>query len=120
MKLCRFAPSSNQPSFGLIDGDSVIDLSGRFRSLSEILELSHLATRLAPESLSSARRLPLAEVRLLAPVESQEVWAAGVTYLRSKTARMTESDFSATAYDRVYEADRPEIFFKSVAEKVVN
>ena len=56
---------------------------------------------------------------LLPPVERQEVWAAGVTYLRSKTARMEESDFSATAYDRVYEAARPEIFFKAVAEKVV-
>jgi 2-dehydro-3-deoxy-D-arabinonate dehydratase len=52
-------------------------------------------------------------------VERQEVWAAGVTYLRSKTARMEESDFSATAYDRVYDADRPEIFFKSTPEKVV-
>ena len=61
----------------------------------------------------------LADITLLAPVERQEVWAAGVTYLRSKTARMEESDFSATAYDRVYEAERPEIFFKSLGEKAV-
>jgi 2-dehydro-3-deoxy-D-arabinonate dehydratase len=60
----------------------------------------------------------LNEVRLLAPVERQEVWAAGVTYLRSKEARMDESDFSATAYDRVYAAARPELFFKSLPEKV--
>ena len=52
-------------------------------------------------------------------MERQEVWAAGVTYLRSKTARMEESDFSATAYDRVYDAERPEIFFKSLGEKAV-
>ena len=58
-------------------------------------------------------------MRFAPPVEQQEIWAAGVTYLRSKTARMEESDFSATAYDRVYDADRPEIFFKSIAEKVV-
>ena len=57
-------------------------------------------------------------MRLLAPVERQEVWAAGVTYLRSKKARMEESNFSASAYDRVYEADRPELFFKSMPEKV--
>jgi 2-dehydro-3-deoxy-D-arabinonate dehydratase len=63
--------------------------------------------------------MELAYVRFAPPVERQEVWAAGVTYLRSKTARMEESDFSATAYDRVYDADRPEIFFKSIAEKVV-
>ena len=62
---------------------------------------------------------PIAEVELLAPVERQEVWAAGVTYLRSRNARMEESDFSATAYDRVYEAVRPEIFFKSLGEKTV-
>ena len=43
---------------------------------------------------------------------------AGVTYLRSKTARMEESNFSASAYDKVYSAERPEIFFKSLAEKV--
>ena len=59
-------------------------------------------------------------IRLLTPVESQEVWAAGVTYLRSKQARMEESEFSASAYDRVYDAPRPEIFFKSIAEKVVS
>ena len=57
---------------------------------------------------------------MLAPVERQEVWAVGVTYLRSKKARMDESDFSATAYDRVYEAARPELFFKSLPEKVVS
>jgi 2-dehydro-3-deoxy-D-arabinonate dehydratase len=64
-------------------------------------------------------RHALSEVRLLAPVEQQEVWAVGVTYLRSKKARMEESDFSASAYDRVYEADRPELFFKALPEKVV-
>src|SRR5262249_31052276 len=52
-------------------------------------------------------------------IERQEVWAAGVTYLRSKAARMDESEFSATAYDRVYDAERPELFFKSQPEKVV-
>jgi 2-dehydro-3-deoxy-D-arabinonate dehydratase len=58
---------------------------------------------------------------LLAPVGSQEVWAAGVTYLRSKTARMDESRESgaATFYDKVYEAARPELFFKANAPKVI-
>ena len=49
-------------------------------------------------------------MRLKTPVESQEVWAAGVTYLRSKQARMVESDFSASAYDHVYDAARHELF----------
>ena len=76
---------------------------------------SRNSTSLAKQNLP---RVALAEVQLLAPVERQEVWAAGVTYLRSKTARMEESDFSATAYDKVYAAERPEIFFKSLPEKV--
>ncbi|HUR57915.1 MAG TPA: fumarylacetoacetate hydrolase family protein, partial [Opitutaceae bacterium] len=58
---------------------------------------------------------------LRAPVNSQEIWAAGVTYLRSKGARMAESKDSGggTFYDRVYEADRPELFFKSTPQRVV-
>ena len=60
---------------------------------------------------------PLNQIQLLSPTERQEVWAA-VTYLRSKKARMEESNFSANAYDRVYSAPRPEIFFKSLPEKV--
>jgi 2-dehydro-3-deoxy-D-arabinonate dehydratase len=59
--------------------------------------------------------------KILPPVGSQEVWAAGVTYLRSKTARMDESKESggATFYDKVYEAERPELFFKSTGHRVV-
>src|SRR5580658_120114 len=60
---------------------------------------------------------PISQAIWCAPVESQEIWAAGVTYLRSKAARMEESEFSATAYDRVYAAERPELFFKSLGEK---
>src|SRR5258706_8894380 len=55
----------------------------------------------------------------LAPIQSQEVWAVGVTYLRSKKARMEESDFSASAYDKVYEAARPELFFKATPSRCV-
>ena len=63
----------------------------------------------------------LHEKELLAPIGSQEVWAAGVTYLRSKVARMEESKESggATFYDKVYDAERPELFFKSTAGRVV-
>jgi 2-dehydro-3-deoxy-D-arabinonate dehydratase len=57
----------------------------------------------------------------LPPVGSQEVWAAGVTYSRSKEARMDESKDSggATFYDKVYEAERPELFFKATPQRVV-
>ena len=58
---------------------------------------------------------------LLAPIGSQEVWAAGVTYLRSRAARMAESKDAGGGdfYDRVYSAERPELFFKSLPHKVV-
>jgi len=60
--------------------------------------------------------------KIEAPIGTQEVWAAGVTYLRSKIARMEESEESggATFYDKVYDAERPELFFKSTASKVIS
>lgn len=61
----------------------------------------------------------LNEVKLLAPVDGQDVWAAGVTYKRSQVARMEESESGADHYDKVYTADRPELFFKSRPERVV-
>ncbi len=57
----------------------------------------------------------------LAPIGSQEVWAAGVTYLRSKIARMEEAESAGGGdfYDKVYNADRPELFFKSTPYRTV-
>ena len=61
------------------------------------------------------------ETQPLAPIGRQEVWASGVTYLRSRDARMEESKKSGgdNFYDRVYDAERPELFFKATAERVV-
>ncbi len=58
---------------------------------------------------------------LLPPIGTQEVWAAGVTYFRSRAARMEESKTAGGGdfYDRVYNAERPELFFKSTASRVV-
>jgi 2-dehydro-3-deoxy-D-arabinonate dehydratase len=58
---------------------------------------------------------------LLPPIGSQEVWAAGVTYTRSRSARMEESKDAGggTFYDRFYSAERPELFFKATARRVV-
>jgi 2-dehydro-3-deoxy-D-arabinonate dehydratase len=56
--------------------------------------------------------------RLAAPVESQEIWGAGVTYLRSKVGREEESELDAGIYGRVYVAERPEVFFKSAGWRV--
>jgi 2-dehydro-3-deoxy-D-arabinonate dehydratase len=70
--------------------------------------------------LETAAATALLRDELLPPIGSQEVWAAGVTYLRSRDARMEESEDSGAAdcYQRVYEAERPELFFKSLAHRV--
>jgi len=62
----------------------------------------------------------LLPAHLLAPIGNQEVWAAGVTYYRSRSARMEESKSAGGGdfYDRVYSAERPELFFKSTASRV--
>lgn len=59
------------------------------------------------------------DLRLRAPLDAQEVWAAGVTYERSRVARMEESEGGGDFYDRVYAADRPELFLKATPRRVV-
>src|SRR6188768_385130 len=72
------------------------------------------------EQLAAANPVLLPD-ELLAPIGSQEVWAAGVTYLRSRDARMEESKDAGggTFYDKVYEAERPEIFYKGNRHRTV-
>ncbi len=123
MKLCRFAVAPVPGiRIGMIaNGGAVRDLtSSGVERMTPLLDRTDLQDELARLSQTELPEYPLDGTRLLTPVEAQEVWAAGVTYLRSKQARMEESEFSATAYDRVYEAERPELFFKSIAEKVVS
>ena len=121
MKLCRFKTRDKEIKPGLILADShVLDLTAAgISGCGQVLELPAPTEALNHLAEQNLPRLPIAEVSFCSPVEEQEVWAAGVTYQRSKAARMEESDFSATAYDRVYSAQRPEIFFKSMPGKVV-
>ena|SRR5437016_1835870 len=121
MKLCRFENAEGQIRVGLVqDGVTVQDLTAagieRIATVLEQHDPRRFLERLSGNTITAQL---LSRVKLLAPVDQQEVWAAGVTYLRSKTARMEESNFSANAYDKVYDAQRPEIFFKSLPEKVV-
>ena len=123
MRLCRFATDADaRIRVGLItDDDTLLDLAAAgIDRMQSLLERADLTEELARLTRAGLPQHWLDEVRLATPVESQEVWAAGVTYLRSKQARMVESEFSADAYDHVYEATRPEIFFKSMPEKVVS
>lgn len=72
------------------------------------------------KSISSENAEDLLSKGILAPMGNQEIWAAGVTYFRSRTARMEESQDAGGAdfYDKVYNADRPELFFKATASRV--
>src|SRR5258708_12094841 len=82
---------------------------------------NYLRTAVTPgNELPTPQAATWCEKEILAPIGSQEVWAAGVTYLRSRDARMEESKDSGGAdfYDKVYAAERPELFFKSLAHRV--
>jgi 2-dehydro-3-deoxy-D-arabinonate dehydratase len=123
MKLCRFSTGADgEVRVGLVrNGLSIVDLTAAgVRRLSNLLERADVMDEVARLARPGLPEHPLSQVRLVTPVEAQEVWAAGVTYLRSKQARMDESDFNADAYERVYDAARPEIFFKSLPDKVVS
>ena len=78
-----------------------------------------LRERAATERAEPLDSLP--EDAFLPPIGSQEVWAAGVTYQRSRTARMKESSAGggSSFYDKVYNAERPELFFKATPHRVV-
>jgi len=93
-----------------VDGDTTLDVG-----LDDLLR----------KPLAEARRIvedappPAQHIgELLAPIQHQEVWAAGVTYEQSRDGRMEEST-EASIYDRVYTADRPEVFLKATGPRVV-
>ena len=92
----------NQTVFRL----SRFDVDAWLDSENPVAYVHHLVRTLAPA------HVPVPSSPLL-PIGSQEVWAAGVTYQRSKVARMEESVTAKSAYDLVYDAPRPEIFFKA-------
>jgi 2-dehydro-3-deoxy-D-arabinonate dehydratase len=105
---------------------TVVEDSGRAWALplawDEIFRAADPAALLREATSRAAREGRAANLEaLLAPLDSQEVWAAGVTYFRSRDARMEESKDAAGGdfYARVYEADRPELFFKSTAHRAV-
>jgi 2-dehydro-3-deoxy-D-arabinonate dehydratase len=84
-----------------------------------LLHSDNIHRRLEQAKEAVGKAVGLDSVRVLAPLDAQEVWGAGVTYERSKVARERESDQAATFYDRVYTASRPELFFKATPHRVV-
>jgi 2-dehydro-3-deoxy-D-arabinonate dehydratase len=105
----------------------IAESGGLFHVLAGVMSLDQLFAATGPldllqSSLARAPRTSGLPGTLLAPLQSQEVWAAGVTYYRSRTARMEESKDAGggSFYDKVYEADRPELFFKATPHRVAN
>jgi len=89
------------------------------QSLSDLLNTGTPSQNIT-SLLANATEVPLHQIRFLAPIDQQEVWAAGVTYRRSQIARMEESESGASHYDKVYSADRPELFFKATSSRVAH
>lgn len=96
----------------LTDWNSFVNRKNLYQCIMADLQGKALMDKTAAEKIIAAGLQP--------PIATQEVWAAGVTYFRSRTARMEESEDSggATFYDKVYVAERPEIFFKATPHRV--
>jgi 2-dehydro-3-deoxy-D-arabinonate dehydratase len=120
MNLFRYL-SDDGPRLGLETAEGRFDLTGlndpAFASLAGWLSQPDPAEAVRLAAYRVMEPVP-DDAELLAPLDAQEVWAAGVTYERSKVARMEESESGGDFYDKVYAADRPELFFKSLPRRV--
>jgi 2-dehydro-3-deoxy-D-arabinonate dehydratase len=117
MKVVRYlSPESDVPLVGRSDDGTVRPVG--VRSMAELLQQDLHDIRGLLDAAASAP--PVRAPRLLPPVDGRtEVWAAGITYERSLSARRAEST-QPSVYDLVYEAERPELFFKAPAWRVVS
>ena len=122
MPLCLFRTANAADArLGLLDGDRVVDVAAADgpSTLADALAMTaaDLRVRLDGVRANGGAGIPIDEVTFDAPIDRQEVWAAGVTYLRSRDARMEESS-EKSVYDKVYDAERPEIFYKAGRSRV--
>lgn len=116
MHVVRFQSPGGRPQAGVRTGDTVAPVLG-VTDLAELLRLTAEEFRAAVAKTGDA--VPVGSVKLLPPLDGRgEVWCAGVTYERSRGARMEESS-QEDVYDRVYSAERPELFLKSPAWRLV-
>ncbi|HKB90434.1 MAG TPA: fumarylacetoacetate hydrolase family protein [Opitutaceae bacterium] len=103
----------------------IVEFDGQARALSKSFTIDDLFVEHEPEKRLKAELRRSTKIQAmpksLAPLRSQEVWAAGVTYLRTRAARIADSKESggSSFYDRIYRADRPELFFKATPHRVV-
>jgi len=120
MKLAKYLLPTGKHGVGRVEGETLLPLhtaEGPYPTLAHILDAED-PYEAAQFMTHTHEPIPLSKVQLLPPIDHQEVWAAGVTYKRSRTARMEESETAASCYDRVYASPRPEIFFKASPHRV--
>jgi len=116
MHLVRYQLPGQRPQAGVLSGDTVAPVAG-VAGMAELLRLT--ADELRTAVGKTGDEVAVADVKLLPPLDGfGEVWCAGVTYERSRGARMEEST-EQSVYDRVYSAPRPELFPKSPAWRLV-
>src|ERR1700680_4641244 len=114
MQLCKVRRPDGGTVVGVLDAGRVRLLDGP-ATLSSVLHADDPAAVAQHWLEGAGAGVPVESVALLAPLDDQEVWAAGVTYKRSREARERESAGAARFYDLVYNAERPELFFKAPA-----
>jgi 2-dehydro-3-deoxy-D-arabinonate dehydratase len=131
--LVRFTIPEKGNRLGCLIENSVYDITPQASSLSEWMKTSPgRVVELIQETIDYAKNAGISypfsslEIspdpdapRLLAPIDRQEVWAAGVTYERSRTARQEEAIDGGDIYARVYSAERPELFYKDAGQDVI-
>ena len=136
MKLCQFAVPGRGMRVGVVEGDQVIDVTSAKEGVGSVLELieqhgtaERLERRVRALLKSARTRVPWVDLdrapssrrpHLLAPLIPPEVWGAGITYRRSREyyeAHTGEGGRTKGIYDYVYEAKRPELFFKATAPR---
>lgn len=121
ISVVRFDDGTGEPVVGVRTADGVHPLPGVL--IADLLRTADGFNAAVAAATTDPATQPIRDLGtegLLAPVDgAMEVWAAGVTYERSREARVAESDAAKDVYERVYDAARPELFFKAVAWRVV-
>ena len=122
MQFGKVRRSTGETAVDLVEFGEVFTLDMALPGVATLADLLGL-----PDPIDTAHEIidtdiapePVADQTFLAPVDRQEIWAAGVTYKKSKIAREEESKGAAQFYDKVYTAARPELFLKATPERVV-
>jgi 2-dehydro-3-deoxy-D-arabinonate dehydratase len=115
MQVCKVLLANGATRAAVLEPNQVRLL--RTTGLDALLHAAQPAAAIQ-QAVEAGEPVPPGQVQLLAPLDQQEVWAAGVTYIRSREARERESVGASVFYDKVYTAARPELFFKAPAPRV--